>query len=104
MCAGIAKCTVKVSVEQNANLVKLNFPLRRKAWLKLRGNITILDSQVWIHFHREVMSSCPNAEVGNPWHVCRTWHASTSNRHVSEASESCHVSSGTCLMSSITAL
>ena len=25
--------------------------------------------------------------VVNPWHACRNWHASTSIRHVSEASE-----------------
>ena len=25
--------------------------------------------------------------VGNPWHACRTWNASTSLQHVSEASE-----------------
>jgi len=29
----------------------------------------------------------PTPVVGNLWHVCRTWHASTSIRHVSEASE-----------------
>jgi len=27
------------------------------------------------------------AGEGNPWHACRTWHASTYIRHVSEASE-----------------
>ena len=29
----------------------------------------------------------PRPGVGNPWHACRTWHASTSIRHASEDSE-----------------
>ena len=65
---------------------------------KLKENTTYTMVQYFTKTGRELFSMTKkmgtstfylysSAEVGKPWHACRTWHASTSIRHVSEASE-----------------
>jgi len=42
----------------------------------------------WDWHHNSALQNCGLRKgMGNTWHTCRTWHASTSTWHVSEASE-----------------
>ena len=57
--------------------IRSMFP--RLSKVKIKGGIFVgpqINTMLW-----------SKTGVGNPWHACRTWHASTSIRHASEDSE-----------------